>query len=34
MPFFRCTICECGGDAIAQDVMVTLGRGRVLKDMT
>ena len=25
MPFFRCTICECGGDPIAQDVMVTLG---------
>ena len=24
MPFFRCTICECGGDPIAQDIMVTL----------
>ncbi len=24
MPFFRCTICECCGDAIAQGVMVTL----------
>ncbi len=24
MPFFRCTIYECGGNPIAQDVMVTL----------
>ncbi len=24
MPFFRCTICECGGDLVAQGVMVTL----------
>ena len=24
MPFFRCTICERGGDLLAQGVMVTL----------
>ena len=24
MPFFRCTVCERGGDLIAQGVMVTL----------
>ncbi len=24
MPFFRCTVCERGGDPIAQGVMVTL----------
>ena len=25
MPFFRCTICNCGGDAVAQDITVSLG---------